>query len=83
MLACDADTLIEPDGLLRLARPCLFDQKIAASPTHASSTFTEDFELVVRLQRYLEEQRKPGSRHPDGRGQLPPVISVEPQADCR
>jgi cellulose synthase/poly-beta-1,6-N-acetylglucosamine synthase-like glycosyltransferase len=29
-LACDADTLIEPDALLRLARPFLFDQKIAA-----------------------------------------------------
>ncbi len=30
VLACDADTLIEPDALLRLARPFLFDQKIAA-----------------------------------------------------
>lgn len=29
-LACDADTLIEPDALLRLARPFLFDQQIAA-----------------------------------------------------
>lgn len=30
VLACDADTLIEPDALLRLTRPFLFDQKIAA-----------------------------------------------------
>ena len=30
VLACDADTLIEPDALLRLARPFLFDEKIAA-----------------------------------------------------
>jgi cellulose synthase/poly-beta-1,6-N-acetylglucosamine synthase-like glycosyltransferase len=30
VVACDADTLIEPDALLRLARPFLFDQKIAA-----------------------------------------------------
>jgi cellulose synthase/poly-beta-1,6-N-acetylglucosamine synthase-like glycosyltransferase len=30
VLACDADTLIEPDALLRLARPFLFDQRIAA-----------------------------------------------------
>lgn len=29
-LVCDADTLIEPDALLRLTRPFLFDQKIAA-----------------------------------------------------
>ena len=130
VLACDADTLIEPDALLRLARPFLFDQKIAAvggtirvvnSCTvddgrvtdarvdgrwlsgiqtveylraflfgrlgwnllggnliisgafglfrrdylteilgYATSTVTEDFELIVRLQRYLKEQRKPG-----------------------
>ncbi|MEZ5293513.1 MAG: glycosyltransferase [Vicinamibacterales bacterium] len=125
-LACDADTLIEPDALLRLARPFLFDQKIAAvggtirvvnSCTvkegrvvdarvdshwlagiqtveylraflfgrlgwnllggnliisgafglfrrdylteilgYATSTVTEDFELIVRLQRHLREQ---------------------------
>jgi cellulose synthase/poly-beta-1,6-N-acetylglucosamine synthase-like glycosyltransferase len=130
VLACDADTLIEPDALLRLARPFLFDQKIAAvggtirvvnSCTvedgrvtdarvdtrwlagiqtveylraflfgrlgwnllggnliisgafglfrrdylteilgYATSTVTEDFELIVRLQRYLREQNKPG-----------------------
>ena len=30
VLACDADTLIEPDALLRLTRPFLFDRKIAA-----------------------------------------------------
>jgi cellulose synthase/poly-beta-1,6-N-acetylglucosamine synthase-like glycosyltransferase len=30
VLVCDADTLIEPDALLRLTRPFLFDQKIAA-----------------------------------------------------
>jgi cellulose synthase/poly-beta-1,6-N-acetylglucosamine synthase-like glycosyltransferase len=130
VLACDADTLIEPDALLRLARPFLFDQKIAAvggtirvvnSCTvddgrvidarvdgrwlsgiqtveylraflfgrlgwnllggnliisgafglfrrdylteilgYATSTVTEDFELIVRLQRYLKEQRKSG-----------------------
>lgn len=30
VLACDADTLIEPDALLRLTRPFLFDEKIAA-----------------------------------------------------
>jgi cellulose synthase/poly-beta-1,6-N-acetylglucosamine synthase-like glycosyltransferase len=30
VLACDADTLIEPDALLRLARPFLFDERIAA-----------------------------------------------------
>ncbi len=30
VLVCDADTLIEPDALLRLVRPFLFDQKIAA-----------------------------------------------------
>jgi cellulose synthase/poly-beta-1,6-N-acetylglucosamine synthase-like glycosyltransferase len=30
VLACDADTLIEPDALLRLSRPFLFDRKIAA-----------------------------------------------------
>jgi len=30
VLCCDADTLIEPDALLRLARPFLFDEKIAA-----------------------------------------------------
>ncbi|NOT28083.1 MAG: glycosyltransferase family 2 protein [Acidobacteria bacterium] len=30
VLACDADTLIEPDALLRLARPFLFNQRIAA-----------------------------------------------------
>jgi cellulose synthase/poly-beta-1,6-N-acetylglucosamine synthase-like glycosyltransferase len=127
VLACDADTLIEPDALLRLARPFLFDQKIAAvggtirvvngctvehgrvtearvAPEwlagiqtveylraflfgrlgwnllggnlivsgafglfrrdylqailgYATSTVTEDFELIVRLQRYLREQR--------------------------
>jgi cellulose synthase/poly-beta-1,6-N-acetylglucosamine synthase-like glycosyltransferase len=126
VLACDADTLIEPDALLRLARPFLFDQKIAAvggtirvvnSCTvqegrvtearvdhrwlsgiqtveylraflfgrlgwnllggnliisgafglfrrdylteilgYATSTVTEDFELIVRLQRHLREQ---------------------------
>ena len=130
VLACDADTLIEPDALLRLARPFLFDQKIAAvggtirvvnSCTvedgrvvdarvdgrwlsgiqtveylraflfgrlgwnllggnliisgafglfrrdylteilgYATSTVTEDFELIVRLQRFLKEQHKPG-----------------------
>jgi len=126
VLACDADTLIEPDALLRLARPFLFDQKIAAVGGtirvvnscrveegrvvdarvdsrwlsgiqtveylraflfgrlgwnllggnliisgafglfrrdyltailgYATSTVTEDFELIVRLQRYLREQ---------------------------
>jgi cellulose synthase/poly-beta-1,6-N-acetylglucosamine synthase-like glycosyltransferase len=30
VLACDADTLIEPDALLRLTRPFLFNRKIAA-----------------------------------------------------
>lgn len=125
-LACDADTLIEPDALLRLARPFLFDQKIAAVGGtirvvngcrvehgrvaearvdrrwlagiqaveylraflfgrlgwnllggnliisgafglfrrdylteilgYATSTVTEDFELIVRLQRYLKER---------------------------
>ncbi len=130
VLACDADTLIEPDALLRLARPFLFDQKIAAVGGtirvvnscrvedgrvidarvdlrwlsgvqtveylraflfgrlgwnllggnlivsgafglfrrdhltdilgYATSTVTEDFELIVRLQRYLREQGKPG-----------------------
>jgi len=130
VLACDADTLIEPDALLRLARPFLFDQKIAAVGGtirvvnscavedgrvtdarvdgrwlsgiqtveylraflfgrlgwnllggnliisgafglfrrdylteilgYATSTVTEDFELIVRLQRYLKEQHKPG-----------------------
>ena len=130
VLACDADTLIEPDALLRLARPFLFDQKIAAVGGtirvvnscavedgrvtdarvdgrwlsgiqtveylraflfgrlgwnllggnliisgafglfrrdylteilgYATSTVTEDFELIVRLQRYLKEQGKPG-----------------------
>jgi cellulose synthase/poly-beta-1,6-N-acetylglucosamine synthase-like glycosyltransferase len=129
VLACDADTLIEPDALLRLARPFLFDQKIAAvggtirvvnSCTvregrvvdarvdtrwlsgiqtveylraflfgrlgwnllggnliisgafglfrrdylteilgYATSTVTEDFELIVRLQRYLKEHDIP------------------------
>lgn len=129
VLACDADTLIEPDALLRLARPFLFDQKIAAVGGtirvvnscavedgrvidarvdgrwlsgiqtveylraflfgrlgwnllggnliisgafglfrrdylteilgYATSTVTEDFELIVRLQRYLREQRTP------------------------
>lgn len=126
VLACDADTLIEPDALLRLARPFLFDQKIAAVGGtirvvnactveegrvtdarvdsrwisgiqtveylraflfgrlgwnllggnliisgafglfrrdylteilgYATSTVTEDFELIVRLQRHLREQ---------------------------
>ncbi len=126
VLACDADTLIEPDALLRLARPFLFDEKIAAVGGtirvvngctvehgrvtdarvsgnwlaglqtveylraflfgrlgwnllggnliisgafglfrrdylqailgYATSTVTEDFELIVRLQRYLREQ---------------------------
>jgi cellulose synthase/poly-beta-1,6-N-acetylglucosamine synthase-like glycosyltransferase len=130
VLACDADTLIEPDALLRLARPFLFDQKIAAvggtirvvnscrvedgrvvEPRvdrrwltgvqtveylraflfgrlgwnllggnliisgafglfrrdylteilgYATSTVTEDFELIVRLQRYLREKAIPG-----------------------
>jgi cellulose synthase/poly-beta-1,6-N-acetylglucosamine synthase-like glycosyltransferase len=125
-LACDADTLIEPDALLRLTRPFLFDEKIAAvggtirvvnSCTvdegrvtnarvdsrllpgiqtveylraflfgrlgwnllggnliisgafglfrrdylteilgYATSTVTEDFELIVRLQRFLKEK---------------------------
>jgi cellulose synthase/poly-beta-1,6-N-acetylglucosamine synthase-like glycosyltransferase len=129
VLACDADTLIEPDALLRLARPFLFDQKIAAvggtirvvnSCTvregrvvdarvdhrwlsgiqtveylraflfgrlgwnllggnliisgafglfrrdylteilgYATGTVTEDFELIVRLQRYLREHDNP------------------------
>jgi cellulose synthase/poly-beta-1,6-N-acetylglucosamine synthase-like glycosyltransferase len=129
VLACDADTLIEPDALLRLARPFLFDQKIAAvggtirvvnSCTvaegrvvdarvdgrwlagiqtveylraflfgrlgwnllggnliisgafglfrrdylteilgYATSTVTEDFELIVRLQRHLREHDIP------------------------
>uniref|UniRef100_UPI00119829FE glycosyltransferase n=1 Tax=Brachyspira hyodysenteriae TaxID=159 RepID=UPI00119829FE len=27
---------------------------------YATSTVTEDFELIVRLQRFLKEQRKPG-----------------------
>lgn len=127
VLACDADTLIEPDALLRLARPFLFNQKIAAvggtirvvnsckvedgrvteatvdkrwlagvqtveylraflfgrlgwNPLggnliisgafglfrrdylttilgYATSTVTEDFELIVRLQRHLHEQK--------------------------
>lgn len=126
VLACDADTLIEPDALLRLARPFLFDEKIAAVGGtirivnscrvedgrvtdarvdtrwlsgiqtveylraflfgrlgwnllggnlivsgafglfrreylteilgYATSTVTEDFELIVRLQRYLREK---------------------------
>jgi cellulose synthase/poly-beta-1,6-N-acetylglucosamine synthase-like glycosyltransferase len=126
VLACDADTLIEPDALLRLARPFLFDQKIAAVGGtirvvnscqveegrvvdarvdgrwlagiqtveylraflfgrlgwnllggnliisgafglfrrdylteilgYETGTVTEDFELIVRLQRYLKEQ---------------------------
>ena len=126
VLACDADTLIEPDALLRLARPFLFDQKIAAVGGtirvvnscrvedgrvvdarvdsrwlvgiqtveylraflfgrlgwnllggnliisgafglfrrdylteilgYATSTVTEDFELIVRLQRHLKEK---------------------------
>ena len=126
VLVCDADTLIEPDALLRLTRPFLFDQKIAAvggtirvvnSCTvedgrvtearvdsrwlpgmqtveylraflfgrlgwnmlggnlivsgafglfrrdylteilgYATSTVTEDFELIVRLQRFLRER---------------------------
>ncbi|MGD9905133.1 MAG: glycosyltransferase [Vicinamibacterales bacterium] len=130
VLACDADTLIEPDALLRLARPFLFDQKIAAVGGtirvvnscrvengrvvdarvdsrwlagiqtveylraflfgrlgwnllggnlivsgafglfrrdylteilgYATSTVTEDFELIVRLQRHLHEQAIPG-----------------------
>lgn len=129
VLACDADTLIEPDALLRLARPFLFDQKIAAvggtirvvnSCTvregrvvdarvdhrwlsgiqtveylraflfgrlgwnllggnliisgafglfrrdflteilgYATGTVTEDFELIVRLQRHLRERESP------------------------
>lgn len=129
VLACDADTLIEPDALLRLARPFLFDQKIAAVGGtirvvnactveegrvtdarvdsrwmsgiqtveylraflfgrlgwnllggnliisgafglfrrdylteilgYATSTVTEDFELIVRLQRHLREQNAP------------------------
>jgi cellulose synthase/poly-beta-1,6-N-acetylglucosamine synthase-like glycosyltransferase len=129
VLACDADTLIEPDALLRLARPFLFDQKIAAVGGtirvvnactvregrvvdarvdhrwlsgiqtveylraflfgrlgwnllggnliisgafglfrrdflteilgYATSTVTEDFELIVRLQRHLREQESP------------------------
>lgn len=130
VLACDADTLIEPDALLRLARPFLFDQKIAAVGGtirvvnactvedgrvvdarvdgrwlpgiqtveylraflfgrlgwnllggnlivsgafglfrrdyltailgYATSTVTEDFELIVRLQRHLREMKLPG-----------------------
>ncbi|MGE0360498.1 MAG: glycosyltransferase [Vicinamibacterales bacterium] len=130
VLACDADTLIEPDALLRLARPFLFDQKIAAVGGtirvvnscrvadgrvvdarvdgrwlagiqtveylraflfgrlgwnllggnliisgafglfrrdylteilgYATSTVTEDFELIVRLQRHLRERAIPG-----------------------
>lgn len=126
VLACDADTLIEPDALLRLARPFLFDQKLAAVGGtirvvnsckvaegrvvearvdsrwlagiqtveylrgflfgrlgwnllggnliisgafglfrrdylteilgYATSTVTEDFELIVRLQRFLKER---------------------------
>ncbi len=129
VLACDADTLIEPDALLRLARPFLFDQKIAAVGGtirvvnscrvedgrvvearvdsrwlagiqtveylraflfgrlgwnmlggnlivsgafglfrrdylteilgYATSTVTEDFELIVRLQRFLRERAIP------------------------
>jgi cellulose synthase/poly-beta-1,6-N-acetylglucosamine synthase-like glycosyltransferase len=30
VLACDADTIVEPDALLRLARPLLFDTEVAA-----------------------------------------------------